>query len=622
MNTTGKALAKLTLLVCLLLLLAPAKRVLAAPGAPNNVFAGPLTSMDIGVNWVPVSGATGYKVFRSTNGTTYSQVGTVTGYLNAYFVDAGLSGSTLYYYRVKAYDGSGDSAYSSATSYAQTTTLAPRAPRNVQATFGDQRVTVTWNPNPESNLSGYNIYRSTVSDGTFTKLNTSLLTVTTYTDTTVTNYVDYYYEVRAVDSKGQEGAPSPERWALPEANPPAHIPHGPYASTTSECSTCHTTHQAAGPRLLNQSQEVAVCFFCHNGTGSQNVTYQEFANYPSRHPVPAGANPGTMKCSDCHDPHLDYRATDGNGKKLYPKLLKVDYNGIKHKGNDICYKCHGVGSTKVGGDHETAFRSGIHNTAVPLPPSGTEIICINCHLPHGSPNARLKVYKEENACFQCHYPETSTAGAPDIYDRVYANPQHTTHHDIFDADQQANGSKIECVNCHNPHGVTSARKNVDPDAPSPNNLWTGSIRGFCEKCHDGTFPNSTQTQPYAPGVTSGTEALINIKSAYLVDQHGDGLAGTPVFDPAMGWAKGDVVPCSQCHEPHGTSNVWNLRSKVYSKDGSMSKDGLLVLPMAGGGADYRYFCNACHGRGHMGNNKTWPTNCMTSNCHKHGTGKF
>ena len=597
----------------------------AVPRAPENVFAAPLDSMTIGVNWVPVAGALGYKIYRSTDGTTYSYVYTVQGELNAWFVDSGLAASTRYYYRVKAYDATGDSSFSADNSYSNTTTLPPRAPRGVAVTAGDGRVTITWNANPEPNIVGYNVYRSEVSGGAVVKLNTSPLTTTSYVDTTVINYRDYYYRVSAVDNRGKEGAMSPERWAKPEANPPVFVPHVQYTVESQECAVCHVAHSALGSELIVRSREPEVCFVCHDGTGSQNITYQEFSgDYPSRHPVPAGSNPGTLICGDCHNPHLDHYATGPDNSKLYPKLLSVSINNVVyHKGNEICYKCHGVGSSLIGGDHETPFNGSIHNTAVPDPPSETKIKCSTCHEPHASPNDNLKVYKEENACFQCHYPESSTANAPDIYDRVFANPDPTTHHDIFDADQQANGSKIECVNCHNPHGITSTQKTVDPDSPAPQNLWSGTMRAFCERCHDGSFPTAQQTQPYAPGVSSGTQTLTNIKQTFLSEQHGEGVASsTLVMDPSMGWQRGDVVPCSACHEPHGTPNGWNLRSTVYSKDGTRKKEGLMVLKLPDGGYDFRYFCNGCHGRNHMGNRKSWPTDCMSGNCHKHGESSF
>ena len=57
-----------------------------------------------------------------------------------------------------------------------------------------------------STVSGYNVYRSTVSGSGYSKLNTSLVSGTAYTDTSVQNGTTYYYVTTAVDSSGKESA--------------------------------------------------------------------------------------------------------------------------------------------------------------------------------------------------------------------------------------------------------------------------------------------------------------------------------------------------------------------------------------------------------------------------------
>jgi hypothetical protein len=81
--------------------------------------------------------------------------------------------------------------------------------RVVQATLpgGTCHPTIlTWVASTASNLAGYNVYRSTVSGGTYTKLNVSLVSQTTFTDGTTQPGITYYYTVTAVDTSGNEGA--------------------------------------------------------------------------------------------------------------------------------------------------------------------------------------------------------------------------------------------------------------------------------------------------------------------------------------------------------------------------------------------------------------------------------
>ena len=184
--------------------------------APQKVFAKAITSMTIGVNWVPVNGADGYHLYRSTDGVTYSPLDTVAGELNAYYVDTGLPASTTFYYRISAFQGAQESDLSSATTYSQSATLAPSSPRGLSLVRGDGEVAVTWSQNPEPNVTGYNVYRSDASGGACTKLNPFPVTgpVFSYVDTSPVNYYDYYYTISAIDSQGFEGQRSPEKWSI------------------------------------------------------------------------------------------------------------------------------------------------------------------------------------------------------------------------------------------------------------------------------------------------------------------------------------------------------------------------------------------------------------------------
>lgn len=65
-------------------------------------------------------------------------------------------------------------------------------------------------------MSGYNIYRSTISGGDYVKLNASLLSAPDYTDNDVVNGTTYYYVITAVDISWNESVYSSEVSATPE----------------------------------------------------------------------------------------------------------------------------------------------------------------------------------------------------------------------------------------------------------------------------------------------------------------------------------------------------------------------------------------------------------------------
>lgn len=69
-------------------------------------------------------------------------------------------------------------------------------------------VTLSWVASTSVGITGYNVYSGTVSGGPYTKLNPSLVTSTTYTDSTVQAGQTYYYVTTAVDSQSVESGDS------------------------------------------------------------------------------------------------------------------------------------------------------------------------------------------------------------------------------------------------------------------------------------------------------------------------------------------------------------------------------------------------------------------------------
>jgi len=61
-----------------------------------------------------------------------------------------------------------------------------------------------------SEVSGYNIYRGTISGGPYSKINSALDASTIYVDTSVSGETTYYYVTTAVDSGGTESSYSNE----------------------------------------------------------------------------------------------------------------------------------------------------------------------------------------------------------------------------------------------------------------------------------------------------------------------------------------------------------------------------------------------------------------------------
>jgi predicted CXXCH cytochrome family protein len=196
-----------------------------------------------------------------------------------------------------------------------------------------------------------------------------------------------------------------EHWRNDVGCTECHTVHGPAPGNFRQGSTtfvgdssAHNPGQAVAKQLT--ASEPQLCMSCHNETKSQ-------FSKPFHHKVLEG----TMKCSDCHNPH------GGFDQKQTKLAVGVDA---------ACIKCH---ANKQG---PFVFEHG------PLKLEG----CTTCHTPHGSSNPKmLKRPQVRQLCFECH---------TGISDEL--SPQVPTRHN------QAQMRERQCTVCHSAiHGSNSSR---------------------------------------------------------------------------------------------------------------------------------------------------------------------
>jgi len=91
----------------------------------------------------------------------------------------------------------------------------PATPQGVEAVgvattnAGPASIELTWTINAETDLAGYNVYRSEQAETTGQKLNNELLLAPTFRDMSVEPGKAYFYRVGAIDQSGNESALSP-----------------------------------------------------------------------------------------------------------------------------------------------------------------------------------------------------------------------------------------------------------------------------------------------------------------------------------------------------------------------------------------------------------------------------
>ncbi len=166
--------------------------------APSDLGATDISSSQINLNWTNNSTtAAGVDIDRSTDGSSWAQITTVSASTTAYS-DTGLATGT-YYYEVQAFNtAAGVSAFSNVAS---ATTGGLAAPSGLTATAAStSQINLAWTDNDGGAATAYNIDRSTTSTGGFTQIATVGAGVAAYTNTGLTDGVKYYYEVDAVNA--------------------------------------------------------------------------------------------------------------------------------------------------------------------------------------------------------------------------------------------------------------------------------------------------------------------------------------------------------------------------------------------------------------------------------------
>ncbi len=195
-----------------------------SPMVPQNLQANS-SDKKVTLTWSPntESDLAYYKIYRSqAHGFVpgaKDSLAIVFKPASSYNDQAVINGQT-YYYRISAVDNSGNESGFSNEVSATPKANKPTMPKNFHATAGDQKVTLSWSQNPESDLSHYQIYRSQL-QGFIPAITDTLAMVlypdNNYIDTEVINGLTYYYRISAVNVASDESDYSAEASATPQA---------------------------------------------------------------------------------------------------------------------------------------------------------------------------------------------------------------------------------------------------------------------------------------------------------------------------------------------------------------------------------------------------------------------
>jgi predicted CXXCH cytochrome family protein len=348
------------------------------------------------------------------------------------------------------------------------------------------------------------------------------------------------------------------------------IPDGPHDGTGltgASCAACHAAHTAQQADLLNvPTSQSDLCFTCHApGQGATDVETAFRAaptNAPATdtyysHPVDGVAVGGTLKCSECHNPHLSGSAR--------PDETTTGWTAS--------------GATSAaGGVAVTNGDAGAEPTFVPI---------------DGSP-----LTYEYELCLKCHSGATTLPPPDPAHPSWWAldagiefNPANASYHPI-----EAAGRNV------------SAQMAASLVGTSPFKAWTFGIDSTirCTSCHGdpATVNQTASSGPKTPAADALEASHASPNRGLLIAPYRD----RELKPAGEAYAAADFALCYLCHAERPFADP-NKPQDPVARDTSFPLHGFHLTSISGpGGASLSIdaagagqglaICSECHFRTH------------------------
>lgn len=188
---------------------------------PKNFKIVEYSSNAIKLSWTKVSGVTGYYIYRSTNGSSYTKIKNITSASTTTYTNGGLSSGKKYYYMISSYKklSNGTIAIGPKPSTAAKVATTSTTVTISGTTSTSTSIKLTWNK--INNAAGYQILRLNNSTNTYSKIYTASDSTTSYTDKNLSSNTKYSYKIRAYYKVGTVIAYSPYTSVSAKTNIPA-----------------------------------------------------------------------------------------------------------------------------------------------------------------------------------------------------------------------------------------------------------------------------------------------------------------------------------------------------------------------------------------------------------------
>ena len=343
---------------------------------------------------------------------------------------------------------------------------------------------------------------------------------------------------------------------------------GSLASSSSMISFGGVTTMPSGKTNLstNLSDDHPISFIYDNALATANGQIKPPASIFS--PVSLD-RAGKMQCTSCHDAH------DNTNEKF---LVTTN------QASALCLSCHDP-NYWTGSSHFSSPKTWNGIGVNPWQHSSYTTVrdnaCENCHAPHtaGGPARLLNYQNEEDNCFNCHDGNVASKNIQAQFTKTYRHNVYG-YTGIHKPDETAlvTTKHVECVDCHNAHGVN----NATASAPFVNGSTSGvpGIDAYgsavnpaqyqyqiCFRCHSDNTPQATPryTNRYRGVGNSRLDFATSNVSYHPVEDIGKNFSMTSLLLP---YSTSSKIYCTDCHAsdgggspagPHGSSNIAILK---------------------------------------------------------------
>jgi len=277
---------------------------------------------------------------------------------------------------------------------------------------------------------------------------------------------------------------------------------------------------------------VEACIKCHDVKDK----YPVLAILQTQHAVKGDSRTPLAQehgCQTCHGPSADHMKEPAEGQERAPVPITFDSDTPAREQTEVCLTCH-TGSTRMD------WAGSIHEMR--------DVTCTSCHVMHTAEdpvmvkNIRpddIKRDGQSDVCFTCHKQERA---------QIWRLSSHPL----------AEG-KMECSDCHNPHGSTTTYQLNKP-----------TLNETCYTCHaEKRGPFLYEHPPAREDCTnchtphgSNHPPLLKARTHMLCQE-----CHSASFHPSTGYA-GDNIPeyhisarsCLNCHQSvHGSNHPSGVR---------------------------------------------------------------